>query len=658
MPAPAPRYEPTPRVDTGGRASGGGSVDVGGSYGRGATNPGRDGGRSVEPSPAPDTGRGRGASAGGLTAGVDERGSPRFLPPDTSGRASGRTAGRANGATEAPTGPSAGRTGSGRVVGGDVGNSDAGRVWRETPRSDDPLDGLVIERREPRAPIPVPSGSTPGIDRSGTRDGRARLSERTGRIPGEGPLPGRTRADAKPAEGLTRVPAPEVTRESILRRYEARPPADTNARGAVESPGRAGRTDGSEDLSRARLGHGRTQPEGATDVVAAGGRVLSPTRDEGPQLRRGSEEARRRDEDSADRIETLRRVDPDAARHVEDRGRDAGRVANDATNLSVGVAVGAVTGIHSDWFWEPTCSPHGDASHHGKADWDRYWNTSWWWGWNWGFAWYGSNWSFAWNWPYGYCHRPWWAYSYYQPSSWYWTPSPFCYTSVIYVDEPAPQTTVVVYQDPDVEPAAAPAVAGEGVIAEPAGRVVEGGAPPSAAPEVKRALVRGAVQYLELGDEAFGQGRYGDAVHHYARAVEYAPDDGVLYLILSDALFATGDYHYAAFALRRALELEPTLLENVVDKHGFYGDAREFDRQIVLAEDFLDEHFLDDDARLVLAANYLFANRPAQCVDLMMSAFSRGVVDTQAGKLILERARELRAAKPGSAESAEAATEK
>jgi len=88
----------------------------------------------------------------------------------------------------------------------------------------------------------------------------------------------------------------------------------------------------------------------------------------------------------------------------------------------------------------------------------------------------------------------------------------------------------------------------------------------------------------------------------------------------------------------------PTLLENVVDKHGFYGDAVEFDRQIELAEKYLDEHFLDDDARLVLGANYLFANRPAQCADLMLSAFSRSVRETPAGTLILERAQKLREA--------------
>ena len=111
-------------------------------------------------------------------------------------------------------------------------------------------------------------------------------------------------------------------------------------------------------------------------------------------------------------------------------------------------------------------------------------------------------------------------------------------------------------------------------------------------------------------------------------------------------MFATGDYHYCAFALRRALELEPSLLDNVIDKHPFYGVPTEYDKQIELAERYLDEHVLDDDARLVLAANYLFAKRPAQCVDLLTSSFSKSVRETGAGKLILARAEALRQGQP------------
>ena len=105
---------------------------------------------------------------------------------------------------------------------------------------------------------------------------------------------------------------------------------------------------------------------------------------------------------------------------------------------------------------------------------------------------------------------------------------------------------------------------------------------------------------------------------------------------------ATGDYHYAAYSLRRALELDPTVIDSVVDKHGFYTDPGEFDRQIQILERYLVDHFLDDDARLLLAANYLFAAQPAQAADLLQSPFSVAIRESGAGKLLLERAQTLR----------------
>jgi len=159
-------------------------------------------------------------------------------------------------------------------------------------------------------------------------------------------------------------------------------------------------------------------------------------------------------------------------------------------------------------------------------------------------------------------------------------------------------------------------------------------------------VTRAVSEYLSLGDRAFREGRYSDAVYAYAKATEYAPGDGVLHLILSDALFATGDYHYAAFALRKAIELDPKLIEASVDKHAFYGDPTELDRQLALLARYVEDHFVDDDARLLLAANYLFADRPSQAADLLDSAFSLAVRESSAGKVIYARARALAQSKP------------
>jgi tetratricopeptide (TPR) repeat protein len=120
----------------------------------------------------------------------------------------------------------------------------------------------------------------------------------------------------------------------------------------------------------------------------------------------------------------------------------------------------------------------------------------------------------------------------------------------------------------------------------------------------------------------------------------------VLHLVFSDALFAAGEYHFAASALRRALELDPKLLVSVVDKHGFYADPAEFDRHVLQLERFLETHFGDDDARLLLAANYLFAGRATQAAEFLESPSSASVRESSAGRLLLARAQELKSAAP------------
>jgi tetratricopeptide (TPR) repeat protein len=146
-------------------------------------------------------------------------------------------------------------------------------------------------------------------------------------------------------------------------------------------------------------------------------------------------------------------------------------------------------------------------------------------------------------------------------------------------------------------------------------------------------------QYLASGDAAFRESRYGDAAHHYAKAIELKPDEGVLYLVLSDALLATGDYHYGAFALRRAFELDPALAQSDLDKREFYRDPREFDEHMLLLERFLAERPTDVDARLLLATNYLFSQRPDLAVDLLESGSSAELRAESAGQRVLGAAK-------------------
>jgi len=319
--------------------------------------------------------------------------------------------------------------------------------------------------------------------------------------------------------------------------------------------------------------------------------------------------------------------DPKAGRQILQKGKFTSAATDIATRTAAGVGVGIATGSGStSCFWDPCYSDPACESVWNwwcSPGWSWWWSTccSPWWGYGWGFG-YCSDWFGFW---YGYP-----SYGYYPGA--YYAPYPAYYSTVIYdTYDPPPAEEVSVSEPSYVDPEL-PVAQGEGTI-QVAGHEASG---------ENRPRLGSALQFLNLGDQAFWEGRYSEAVHYYAKAVELEPEQGVLHLILSDALFATGDYHYAAYSLRRSLELDPTVLDSVVDKHKFYADPSEFDRQIQILETYLGDHFLDDDARLLLSANYLFGGHVAQAADLLQSPFSVTIRESGAGKVLLDRARSLR----------------
>jgi hypothetical protein len=266
------------------------------------------------------------------------------------------------------------------------------------------------------------------------------------------------------------------------------------------------------------------------------------------------------------------------------------------------------------------CNGHNDHWGHGYHD---SWHSGYW-GW-----WSNCHWSSGW----GFYPSFW-----FNPYYWHWYASP--YYSNYYASPSAPlvisstiQTTeiieVPIYQEVATTDQAALII----------------GAEANSPQEVQNALQRAAVEYLSLGDRAFAEARYSDAVRHYARAIECSPKDPVLQLVLADALFAIGDYHFAAHCLRRALELDPALLELEFNKRDFYGEPSEFDRQLLLLQRYLNDHVLDNDARLLLGANFLFGGDPDATVALFSDSFSEEVRNSDSGRLLLAAAQRAIAAR-------------
>ena len=404
----------------------------------------------------------------------------------------------------------------------------------------------------------------------------------------------------------------------------------------ASSGGNDGRSNAGGDVGRNGGGDATRAAGGSGLVGAAGGRRNADRGDDaggGGNASPGGN-ASRGDRGSPNGAPRWRDLAPDqkvrevgnAPRYDFDgvrKARIGGEAISSVTSASYGIGVGISIGISTGcWDGYYDCWP----GYWGWYGWDGCYGY----GWGWGYPCYG----WGWGWGFGWCWGAYWRYC----GSWWWWSYPY---HPAYYNYPSRYYTTIVYDNYVAEQPVQEEVVEEG----PAGE-----ADYSTTPETQSGLNRAADYYLVLGDRAFREGRYGDAVHYYAKAVEFSPDEGILYLILSDALFATGDYHYAAYALRKAAELDPGLFSNVVDKHSFYADPRDFDRQLAVLETYLQDHYVDGDARLVLAANYLFGGRPAAAVDVLESELSVGLRDGPAGKLILESARAIQYGAPVPAE--------
>lgn len=271
-----------------------------------------------------------------------------------------------------------------------------------------------------------------------------------------------------------------------------------------------------------------------------------------------------------------------------------------------------------------------------------YWGNGFGFGWN--NCWY-SPWSFGWGgYPYGYN----------------WCP-PLFYSTVLYggaVQNNEPQVVVVESEPQIIVIEQAPQVgvaAAQPIGSAPAGQAPNTGevlgsmaflpaVPPTEPDPIQLSIA--AERYLGLGDRAFRDERFADAVYYYTRATELEPEVGVLYLVLSDALFSTGDYAYAAYAVRRAIDLDPLLIAGDVDKRSFYAEPAAFDRQLAVLATFLEEHPADEDARLVLAVNQLFAGAPAAAMDTLEDPLAGNTTADPGARRVLEVARELQFGEP------------
>ena len=494
--------------------------------------------------------------------------------------------------------------------------------------------GVAPRVRFPRAADRFSSGSsrsttTPGSSIDLTRQLRSRVSAQD---------LARMRSAAGQAQPTVR--SRPVSSADILSRYRGSSAATRSRSAAASTPARGERSATDPRLARRRaadnegLSQARIDARRAKDARAAKQASDAQRARDAREAKLASNAQRAADVRAAMRTERIQRARENYIDSIQSSGSGESHYGDGDGDYDDGYDDGYHDGYH-DGYWD----------YGWFAGWGFYGSC---WGGYWGWNWYGPFWGWSFWW-----HHYWYNGGYWFPGyspSYYWY-GPFSPRVIIQVGDTSDQDVVYVYDDdPEVVVIdGSRASVGEGAPAPAPAAATPTPAPPTdtgTADDASQSLGRAVGYYLTLGDRAFRDGRYGEAVHDYAKAVEYQPEEGILYLILSDALMASGDYHYAAFSLRKALELDPALVTNVVDKHSLYPDPAEFDRQLAVLELYLEDHFLDDDARLVLAANYLFGGRPAAAVDLLEGAFSVDVKNTPAGGLILEAARAIQYGTP------------
>ena len=453
----------------------------------------------------------------------------------------------------------------------------------------------------------------------------------------DGTRPDASHRDASPSSRVrptpsAREPATNSTRDPATRR------------GATETT-RAGKSP-AERKSAEQIAHARNQYRMEHSEEIRAKREAYRTQ----QATRNAEAVRHnRDQYRADQSVSLDKRRAAIAAKQTQRLRDSSFTDPEGWNCNTNS--GTATACGSGWCFQVglsigfgCCSSNGWCGYYSNCYWP-------WWGYgncgNYNSCYWNACGTYPWNWychPFSLCYGYWYGCWPYNIGYWY----PSCYSSYYY-SPPAYYSTIIDEQysgGGEQVSEEAPAQSGESVeYSEPAHGQVR--APAKSNSEVEQlfnqggpdSAARASSQYLSLGDQAFRDRRYSDAVHFYAKAVEFRPNEGVLYLVLSDALFATGDYHYGAFSLRRAFELDPTLASSELDKRSFYTDPTEFEAQMVTLERFVADRPTDGDARLLLAANYLFSGRAMLANDLLEAGASETVRGEPAGKLVLEAAK-------------------
>jgi tetratricopeptide (TPR) repeat protein len=136
---------------------------------------------------------------------------------------------------------------------------------------------------------------------------------------------------------------------------------------------------------------------------------------------------------------------------------------------------------------------------------------------------------------------------------------------------------------------------------------------------------------VDVGDELFGRGEYGEAVAAYHAAVQKAPNDPMAVFALGHGLFALGVLDEAAAALRRGVTLHPEIVRAHMRRRDFYGKPADYDDQMAQLLRYAATHPGDKDATFLLGYNFFYSQEPA----LAKAQFAQLGADDAVARLFL-----------------------
>lgn len=146
-------------------------------------------------------------------------------------------------------------------------------------------------------------------------------------------------------------------------------------------------------------------------------------------------------------------------------------------------------------------------------------------------------------------------------------------------------------------------------------------------------LLRGRDDALHAGLQAFAEGRYDQAADYFILGTELDHADAASRIHAAQALFALEQYEDAVPLVRRALELQPRLLQLKFDLRGDYGDPRDFQQQVQSFTRYLAANPKWQDGYVLLGYELLYSGQRQQAHQVLATAVSLNAADKLAAAL-------------------------